>query len=127
MKFQGKSRRIETGGRLISGRGKRKAELGRENADTHVATDSYKKSVDVRGGGSKTKIKLLRANIANITNPADGTTKLAEIKTVKHNPANQHFTRRNIITKGAVIETELGDARVTSRPGQRGIVNAVIV
>ncbi|MCK5661624.1 MAG: 30S ribosomal protein S8e, partial [Methanosarcinales archaeon] len=81
MKFQGKSRRIETGGRLISGRGKRKAELGRENADTHVATDSYKKSVDVRGGGSKTKIKLLRANIANITNPADGTTKLAEIKT----------------------------------------------
>ena len=127
MKFQGKSRRTETGARLIAARGKRKAELGRENADTHVATDSYKKSVDVRGGGSKTKIKLLRANIANITNPADGTTKLAEIKTVKHNPANQHFTRRNIVTKGAIIETELGDARVTSRPGQRGIVNAVIV
>lgn len=126
MKFQGKSRRIETGGRLISARGKRKAELGRENADTHVAAEMHKKMVDVRGGG-KSKIKLLRANIANVTNPADGTTKLAEIKTVKHNPANQHFTRRNIITKGAVIETELGDARVTSRPGQRGIVNAVIV
>jgi len=126
MKFQGKSRRIETGGRLIASCGKRKAELGRENADTHVAADTHKKMVDVRGGG-KSKIKLLRANIANVTNPTDGTTKLAEIKTVKHNPANQHFTRRNIITKGAVIETELGDARVTSRPGQRGIVNAVIV
>lgn len=126
MKFQGKSRRTETGARLIASRGKRKAELGRENADTHVAVDIYKKSVDVRGGG-KGKIKLLRANIANITNPADGTTKLAEIKTVKDNPANQHFTRRNIVTKGAIIETELGDARVTSRPGQRGIVNAVIV
>jgi|SRR5665648_274449 len=126
MKFQGKSKRIETGGRLIASRGKRKAELGRESADTHVAAESYKKSVAVRGGGEP-KIKLLRANIANVTNPADGTTKVATIKTVKHNPANQHFTRRNLITKGAVIVTELGDARVTSRPGQCGVVNAVIV
>jgi small subunit ribosomal protein S8e len=31
------------------------------------------------------------------------------------------------VTKGAVIETGEGRARVTSRPGQTGQVNAVLV
>jgi len=35
--------------------------------------------------------------------------------------------RRNIITKGAVIKTEKGPARVTSRPGQHGIINAILL
>ena len=34
---------------------------------------------------------------------------------------------RGIITKGALIETELGKAIVTSRPGQDGVVNALLV
>jgi small subunit ribosomal protein S8e len=32
-----------------------------------------------------------------------------------------------MITKGAVLKTELGRARVTSRPGQHGILNAVLM
>jgi len=32
-----------------------------------------------------------------------------------------------LLTKGALIETEIGLARVTSRPGQDGVVNAVRV
>jgi small subunit ribosomal protein S8e len=43
------------------------------------------------------------------------------------NPANPHYVRRNIITKGAVIKTELGNAKVTSRPGQDGVVNAALI
>jgi small subunit ribosomal protein S8e len=46
---------------------------------------------------------------------------------VKNNPANPFFARRNITTKGAVIETDIGDAIVTSRPGQDGIVNARLI
>ncbi|MEK6848627.1 MAG: 30S ribosomal protein S8e, partial [Nanoarchaeota archaeon] len=42
-------------------------------------------------------------------------------------PANRHFIRRNIMTKGSVIDTELGKARITSRPGQDGVVNAVLI
>ena len=42
------------------------------------------------------------------------------------NPANKDYERRGVITKGSVLETELGSARVVSRPGQDGIVNAVI-
>ncbi|MFB6184110.1 MAG: 30S ribosomal protein S8e, partial [Haloarculaceae archaeon] len=43
------------------------------------------------------------------------------------NPSNPNYARRNIITKGAIIETSEGRARVTSRPGQDGQVNAVLV
>jgi small subunit ribosomal protein S8e len=35
--------------------------------------------------------------------------------------------RRNIVTKGAIIETDAGQARVVSRPGQDGQVNAVLL
>ena len=52
--------------------------------------------------------------------------KKAKIISVAENKASRHFLRRNIITKGAVIETELGKAKVTSRPGQHGVINAVL-
>jgi small subunit ribosomal protein S8e len=46
---------------------------------------------------------------------------------VVENQANPHFVRRNIVTKGAVVETELGRVRITSRTGQDGVVNAVLI
>ena len=46
---------------------------------------------------------------------------------VIENPANPHFVRRGIITKGTTIETELGLARVTSRPSQHAVVSAVLL
>ncbi len=50
-----------------------------------------------------------------------------KIKNVAENPANRHYVRRNIMTRGAIIETEKGKAVVTSRPGQDGTVNAVLI
>ena len=47
--------------------------------------------------------------------------------TVVENTANTHFVRRNIITKGAVVDTSLGRVKVTSRPGQHGMINGVLV
>ncbi len=43
------------------------------------------------------------------------------------NAANRHYVRRDIITKGTIIQTKLGKARVTSRPAQDGTVNAVLI
>jgi small subunit ribosomal protein S8e len=43
------------------------------------------------------------------------------------NPANKNYIRRNILTRGAVVMTELGKAKITSRPGQDGEVNAILV
>ena len=72
-------------------------------------------------------MRLLRCEFANATDLKSGITKETKIITVKENPANPFFARRNITTKGAVIETELGDAVVTNRPGQDGIVNAKLI
>ena len=79
----------------------------------------------VRGGN--TKVRTLKAQIANIYDPKDRKFKKANIKIVSNNPANRHYTRSNIITKGAIIETDIGKARITSRPGQDGMINAVLM
>jgi small subunit ribosomal protein S8e len=49
------------------------------------------------------------------------------LKTEKENPANRNFARMNILTKGAIVDTEVGSIRITSRPGQHGLVNAVLL
>ncbi|MBS3064464.1 MAG: hypothetical protein J4472_01505 [DPANN group archaeon] len=46
---------------------------------------------------------------------------------VVENSANRHFVRMNVVTKGAVIETEDGLAKVTNRPSRTGIVNAILL
>jgi len=79
----------------------------------------------VRGGN--TKVRLLRCDFANVSDPRSGVTRKVRILNVVENPANPHFKRRNIVTRGAIVETELGRAVVTSRPGQDGVVNAKLL
>jgi small subunit ribosomal protein S8e len=96
--------------------------LGREFVETKIGSEKKKFQ---RTHGGNTKVKLQKTEYANVST-GDGTTK-TKILSVADNKASRHFVRRNIITKGAIIETELGKARVTSRPGQHGVVNAVLV
>ncbi|MFA5084479.1 MAG: 30S ribosomal protein S8e [Candidatus Paceibacterota bacterium] len=86
-----------------------------------------KKAITVREIGGAKKTALLQCNVANVYNPKEKKYVLAKIKTITDNAANRHFVRRNILTKGAVIETEIGKAKVTSRPGQEGTINAVLM
>ena len=60
-------------------------------------------------------------------NPKTKKSQKAELKTVVESPANRNFVRRNIITKGSVVETSLGKVKITSRPGQEGTLNGVLV
>jgi small subunit ribosomal protein S8e len=124
MRWQGESGRKATGGRLILARGKRKFEAGREQSDTTIAAVRTKR-IETKGGNFK--MRILRGDVAIIADPVSGKAKKVKIETVTDNSANQHFMRRNIITKGAVIKTELGDAKVTNRPGQDGVINAVLL
>lgn len=78
-----------------------------------------------RGGYSKQK--MLRADIANVFDSKTKKCSVVKIKTVVENPANRHFIRRNILTKGTIIETELGKAKITNKPGQEGCINAVLI
>jgi len=124
MQYQGKSRRKYTGGRLIHARGKRKFEDGREAADSHL-NETRRRIIKTKG--SNIKVRLLRCNVANVTDPSNNKTNQVSIDTVIGNTANQHYVRRNILTKGSIIKTNIGDARITSRPGQDGVVNAILI
>ncbi|MFB6160943.1 MAG: 30S ribosomal protein S8e [Haloferacaceae archaeon] len=122
MQDQGPSRRKRTGGRLVRSHKKKRHQLGRDPTETTVGEPSLR-TIDARGG--EDKVRVLSTNVAQV---ADGGEVVeAEIENVVENPANPNYVRRNILTKGAVIETSAGRARVTSRPGQDGQVNAVRV
>jgi small subunit ribosomal protein S8e len=122
MKDQGRSTRKRTGGRVRPSRNKRKYELGNESTETTVG-DQKLKTVDARGNTEK-----FRAVTTDVASVADGGDVVeATIEDVVENASDPNYARRNIITKGAVIETSEGEARVTSRPGQDGQVNAVLL
>ncbi|RLI08222.1 30S ribosomal protein S8e, partial [Candidatus Bathyarchaeota archaeon] len=80
-----------------------------------------------RRRGGDLKVRLVRARRACVSNPETGETRTVDIIRVVKNPANVDYDRRGVITKGTVIETPLGLAVVTSRPGQDGVVNAVLL
>jgi small subunit ribosomal protein S8e len=124
MLWQGESIRKVTGGRIRPAKGKRRTEIGLAPADTHVGEDKRK---IVRGYGNNEKVRALRAITANVTTKTDGKTKKVKIETVVENGANPNYVRRNLLTKGAIINTEIGRARIISRPGQDGVINAVLL
>ena len=118
-----RSKKKTTGGKLKMVRKKKKIDRGMHFLETRIGKRQVK-TKKVSGGG--TKLKLISAEFINISDKK-GKIKRTKLVSVKENDANPHFIRRNILTKGAVVETEAGLARVTSRPGQHGMVNAVMV
>ena len=122
--WQGKSNKKSTGGRLVPSKGKRKFEIGREKQFTRLGKQSLKQ---YRTCGGNVKVGMLAAEYANVVDKKTNTVKKVKITNVKTNPADPNYVQRNIINKGATIETEIGTAVVTSRPGQDGAVNAVLI
>ena len=122
--WQGKSNRKPTGGRLVASHGKRKFEIGREKQFTRIGEQTLKQ---YRGAGGSVKVGMLSAQYANVVDKKTNTVKKVKILTVKSNPSDPNYVQRNIMNKGATISTEIGDAVITSRPGQAGAVNAVLL
>ncbi len=119
-----RSKRKPTSGRLRRLRKKRKMDRGSEFLEIRIG--KVKKKQDRALGGAR-KTRLMSTEKANVANSKTGKIQVSKILSVEENPANPHYVRRNVITKGAVIKTELGLARVMSRPGQSGTVNAVLI
>lgn len=120
--WQKRSRRAASGKYLHHSRKKKKRELGGEFAETKMGT---LKKASGRTFGGNSKMKLMRDSHVNVATK-EGIKRVA-FSSVMENEASRHFVRRNIITKGAIVQTELGKARITSRPGQDGVLNAVLV
>ena len=121
---QQRSVRKETGARYKKQHSKKKHALGRTPTLTKIGKTAVK-SMRVRGRNQK--LRVLRTDAANVYDPKTKKHLKAKIQIVVGNPANRHFVRRNIITKGTIIQTDKGNARVTSKPGQDGVINAVLI
>jgi len=121
--WQARSRRKASGGRYRKQRKKRRFEIGREQQYASIGPERVKL---YRTKGRNQKVRVLSAEWANVVDPKTGESRKVKIITVKDNPSDPHFVTRNIVTRGAVIQTELGLAKVTSRPGQDGVINAVL-
>ena len=116
-----RSKRKATGGLYKDFRKRRKSEGGRQPAMTRVG-EVKNKVQRVLGGNLKRKV--LQTNTINLF---DGNAYVkATIKNVVDNKANRNYIRRNILTKGAVVDTDKGKAVITSRPGQIGSLNGVV-
>ncbi|MCL2863086.1 MAG: 30S ribosomal protein S8e [Methanimicrococcus sp.] len=124
MRWQGASKRTYTGGKRIASRSKRKFEIGREFAETRIGP-AKNKNVATRGGNRK--VRLLSDRSINVTDQKTGKTQRATAETVTGNAANKHYIRRNIMTKGTIVRTNLGLVKVTSRPGQDGVINGILL
>lgn len=118
------NKRKKTGGRKKSFRGKRAFEMGSDPTETTLGP---KRLAIQRSRGGNIKQRLLSGAEANVTDAASGRTQRTEITGVVRNPANVDYQRRGVITKGSIIDTPLGQARVTSSPGQDGVVNAILI
>ncbi len=117
-------KRKTSGGRKRPYRMKKRLEKGSFPTETTLGELKKKAS---RGRGGNIKVRLMGATHANVSDSSSGKTEKVEILRVAENPANVDYNRRGVITKGTIIETPLGTARVTSRPGQDGIVNAILI
>ena len=124
--WQGRSRRKRTGGRYRPLRHKRKREIGREAIPALVDTEGNEHaSYRSRGGGIK--IGQIKIATINVTDKAKGRTFPAKVKSVIENPSDPNYVQRNIVTKGALVLTDKGKVKVTSRPGQNGALNGILV
>ncbi len=122
--WHGERGRKATGGIIKLARKKRKYELG--SLPLHTKLGKEKRIIKrTKGGG--TKVKLSFAEWANVLDPKTKQTKKVKIITVVSTPSHPFLARQNVITKGCIIKTEIGNAKVTSRPSQHGIVNAVLI
>jgi len=121
---QKRSKRKVSGGRYRPFRKEKLRDTGRDPTFTKLGNNKVRK-IKVRAG--KEKRVLLSANIINVYDSKEKKYKKTNIKTVLENPANRHYVRRNILTKGTIIDTDLGKVRITSRPGQNEVLSGVLV
>jgi len=122
--WHGESGRKPTGGKIQLARKKRKYELGREVVYPRIGEEK-RDIVRTKGGGQKVKLSSL--SFVNVVDTKNRTEKKVKILDVVTNPANPDLARRKVVTRGAIINTELGKARITSRPTQDGVANAVLI
>jgi small subunit ribosomal protein S8e len=112
-----------TGGKRYPLRTRRKYEMDRYPVET---LKGEQETITRKVRGKNTKSSLKTAEFVNLAVPGQKVKKIKILKVLK-NQTNNDYERRGVISKGAILETEAGQCRVVSRPGQTGIVNAILI
>ena len=116
-------------GRKLTGgkyhRGARKKKLHERSGQLRVVKLGEKKTKIIPGRGSTKKLVSLSQNTINLI--IKGKAKQAKIKTVTETPSNRFLARQNILVKGAIVDTDLGKARISNRPSQEGNIQGILV
>jgi len=118
-----KGRQI-SGGKYIKNRKKKKSELQGQKRTIKLGDDK-RKTARVRGGNTKTY--LLKAKTINIQDVKTKKTQKTEILNVIETPSNRFLARQNVLTKGTIVDTKLGKAKITNRPTQEGSINGILL
>ncbi len=131
-----RTKKTGSGGRLRSSSDKSRAQVGgffsrtklvkAESGEGKEKKEQKEVRVSFRSKGGSRKVAAEHVMYANVA-LEPGKSKKTRILNVALSPDNRHYARENLLTLGAIIETEAGKAKVTSRPGQSGLVNAVLV
>jgi small subunit ribosomal protein S8e len=122
--MQKRPKRKSSGARYGKTHGKKLREMGNEPTVPKIGEAKFK---HVRTVGGNQKIRRMSATKINAIDPKTNKAIVATMQNVIENTANRHFVRTNALTKGAVVDTDKGKVKITSRPAQDGCVNGVIV
>jgi small subunit ribosomal protein S8e len=125
--YQGRDLRKENGKIKSPNSKKRKANYGRYSILTKISKGNEEIRYIFRTKGGNYKVKLKGALYVNVLNPETKEIKRVKILGVIKNPNDKNLDREKIITKNAILNTEIGKVLVTSRPGQDGIINGILI
>ncbi|PVU70261.1 30S ribosomal protein S8e [Candidatus Nanobsidianus stetteri] len=125
--YQGRDLRKENGKIKSPNSKKRKANYGRYPILTKISKGNEEIRYIFRTKGGNYKVKLKSALYVNVLNPETKEIKRVKILGVIKNPNDKNLDREKIITKNAILNTEIGKVLVTSRPGQDGIINGILI
>ena len=117
-----KKGRKSSGGRYFKRRKKRLYELAGQKRTVKLG-GIKRRSKRTTGGNLKT----FMLSVDSINVMSKGKSKKVKIKNVIETPSNKFLARQNIITKGTIVETEVGKVRVTNRPSHEGVLNGILV
>lgn len=113
-----KTGRKISGGKYTTRRKKKAYEIQGQKRVVKLGEDK-RKTLRVKGGNKK--IVMLKGKTMNIEG------KKTQIKNVVETPSNKFLARQNIITKGTIVDTEMGKAKVTNRPSQEGTISGILL
>ena len=119
-----KTKRSGTGGRMGTKEGKKLCYFGCAPTHSKVSQKEVRVMRNIRG--SSKKVVLKSAQYANVRDK-EGKIRKVKLKNVIETPDNRHNARQNILTMGAIVDSDIGRIRITNRVGQDGVVNGILI